>query len=133
MKRVSLQGRGVKIYREELECIQSDELYAAYVIAVDGVRLFATENIRDIIFSPRTLQEEGVRVSLGLDRNTWELQNTGPQVDIELRGTWVLWRSGWDLVIGIVDSQGEQLVSRVPFAIWCKVVERFGRKYLGLA
>lgn len=118
----------IKFQTERLECLQGGGVYTAYIIVLKGRRIFSTEDKDALLLSPETLMAQGDVVVLEYDRNSIELPDGGPQLDIDLCGSLYLHRLAHNVVIEQSADQGRNALGVIPFEIWCKVIHRFANR-----
>lgn len=84
MALVRSQNITIQIITEKYEDIQSPATeYECQIIVLDGKRIFSTEDKHYLLNSTNLFKENGVTLLLDADRNSLELPELGPVLDIE--------------------------------------------------
>ena len=118
----------MKLVREEHVCVQGGGSFQAYVLAFNGERFFATEDFNYLLASLEALRCEDSTVKLCWDRNSAELPELGPEMDVQIYSPLYLRRVGDNLQFENDSERGRASLYSVTFHDWVKVVERFNRK-----
>jgi len=86
----------IEIIKEEYECVQGNGRFECYIIVLNGHRIFSTEDIDYLINSPTLFTENDLTLVLTWDRNSLELPELGPNLDIDIQGDLYVHRvDGW--------------------------------------
>jgi hypothetical protein len=91
----------MKVITERHEDVQSPGTeYECQIIILDDKRIFSTEDKSYLLNSTNLFKENGVTLLLDADRNSLELPELGPMMDIETYSPLRITRDGEHLIIG---------------------------------
>ena len=93
-------------------------MFLLWVLAMDGVRFFATEDIGPMLLSPVTLSENDVTVILEWDRNSMEAPHLGPDLDCEMQSSLFVHRLADEIRLEEENETCRQPLYTISFEAW---------------
>ena len=129
MALVESQDITLQFITEKYEDIQSPGIeYECEIIVLEGKRIFSTEDKLYLLNSTNLFRENGVTLLLDADRNSLELPELGPVLDLETYSPLQITRNGEYLIIGSKHKNQFKKIGFIKLVEWNSAIKHWEAK-----
>jgi len=119
----------MQVITEKYEDVQSPGTeYECQIIVLDGKRIFSTEDKLYLLNSTNLFKENSVTLLLDADRNSLELPELGPVLDIETYSPLRVTRDGEHLIIGSKHKDQFKKIGFIKIGEWNSAIKNWEAK-----